>query len=201
MTVFVGAAFLFLNFFTVAQAADKAEEESSPSNSIELVGYRGGDPRLKAYFEYAMTDDIAMSLSASKSKGFGEVTVGPAYYITPELQVGVSVGVAHYATADEDKESNHKVVSGFVYYKSDAVEGELSAARYNRDPDPTWYQTYVQWSLNDNWAAGIFGEAAIGWGPRISWTFHKNMSLWVAPIVKQLGDDDHRRVGGIAVAF
>lgn len=192
---------VFAAFPLVAQAAEtQKEEESSPSNSFEVIAYRG-DVVAKLYVEHEVTENLAVYLSASKSKGFGEVTVGPAYYITPELEIGISAGVAHYATADEDKEANHRVVSGFVYYKSDAVEGELSVSRYNRDPDPTWWQTYVQMPIGGNWAAGVYGEAYIGWGPRLSWEFHKNMSLWVAPIVKQLGDDNHKLVGGIAIAF
>lgn len=189
-----------LLFTSVAQAAEVQKEEESFPNEVTVTVYRG-DVAAKLYMEHSVTDSLAVYLNASASKGFGEVTIGPAYYITPDLEVGVSVGVARYTSADEDKDSNHRVVSGFIYYKSDAAEGELSVSRYNRDPDPVWYQAYVQWPITGNWAAGVFGEALIGWGPRLSWTFHKNMSLWIAPIVKQLGDDNHRLVGGIAVAF
>lgn len=181
------------------QAADK-EEESSPSNEVAITAYRG-DVVAKLYVEHEVMENLVVYLSASKSRGFVEVTVGPAYYITPELQVGVSAGVAHYASADEEDKNNHRVVSGFVYYKSDTVEGEVSVSRYSRDPDPTWWQTYIQVPIGGNWSAGVYGEAAIGWGPRLSWAFHKNASVWFAPIAKELGDSGNKIVGGIAIAF
>ena len=187
-----------LMFFSVAQAADNKEEESSPANSLELISYRG-DVAAKLYSEHEVMENLVVYVNATKQKGFGEITVGPAYYITPELQVGVSAGVAHYASADEDAKSNHKVVSGFVYYKSDAVEGELAVARYSRDSEPWWYQAYVQVPISNNWAAGIFGEASIGWGPRLAFAPHKRVTLWLSPLIKREGDN--RLVGGIAVVF
>lgn len=185
---------------SVAQAAETKEEESSPSNSIELIGYRGG-VTAKAYLEHEVTENLVVFLSAANSKGFDEVTVGPAYYITPELQVGISAGVARYAAGNEDEKSSHSVALAFVYYKSDSVEAEVTAEKYGRDPEPWYYQTYVQWSVGGNWFAGVYGEADVGWGPRISWAFHKNASVWAAPIIEQLGDDKNKIVGGVAIAF
>ncbi len=189
-----------LMFTSVAQAADKAEEESPPSNSIELIGYRG-DVAAKIYFEHGVTENFAVSLNIWKSKGFVEVTVGPAYYITPEVEVGAGIGTSRYMADDAENESSHRVATVWGYIKNDAMEGEITVSRYASDPNPWYYQAYAQWSVGGNWSAGVYGEADVGWGPRLAFTPHKRVTLWIAPIAKKLGDDNNKVVGGVAFVF
>ena len=172
--------------------------EPLPDNEIELAGYRG-NPTLRAFFEYAVAEKVAVYLSATDAKkDFEEIAIGPAYYVTPEMEIGLSVGVARYAAADREAES-HRVVSMFGYLKNAQVEAEATGSRYGHDPEPWYYRVYVQAPFADRWSAGLYGEQDIGWGPRISWAFHRNASAWVAPILKKSGDS--ALVGGVRMSF
>ncbi len=186
---------LFVGFsFQTAQAVDEVE----PSNEVEIVAYRG-DPMIRAYLEYVITDDVAPWLSVSKSRKFGEVTVGLAYYITPEMEIGFGIGTSRYAVADDDRKSSHRVASAWWYWKSDAVESEITVSRYGNDPEPWYYRVYGQIPVTGNWFAGLYGEQGIGWGPRVSWSPAKNISVWVVPLIKKEGDN--KLVGGLQFLF
>lgn len=163
-------------------------EGSSPVNMVEYRGYRGsGDYVARAYFEKSLSENAAIFLAAAKARGFESVIVGPAYYITPDMEVGVGVGTSRYAASDEGERFSHATVSSFFYWKTDKIESEVVIEKYSRDPS-LYHYAYIQTPIFSQVSAGIFSEKDVGWGPRISWAFSKNANLWIVPIVKKTGD-------------
>ncbi|MDO8565698.1 MAG: hypothetical protein Q7S04_00740 [Candidatus Moranbacteria bacterium] len=164
-----------------AKYPEKAEEPS-PVNMLEYRSYRG-DYVARAYFEKSLTEKVAVYLSASKARGFESLTVGPAYYITPEMEIGMSIGSSRYAASNEDQKSSHGTVSSFFYWKTDRIESEVIVEKYSRDSNPWYYYAYVQTPITSGWLVGLHSEKDVGWGPRFSRAFGKNASLWIVPLV------------------
>lgn len=173
-----------------SQKMPEEEKEAAPSNELELRTYRGGsgDYLAKLYAEKSLTDEWAFFLSASKARGFEGLTVGPAYYITPEMEIGFSIGASRYASDEEESPRSHRTTSAFWYWKTDAIEAEVTVERYSRDPKPWWYNAYVQTPVTENLSLGVYSEYGVGWGPRLSYTVGKYGSIWLSPIIKRLGD-------------
>lgn len=188
-------------FLTTIDAQAGTTDVVLPSGTVRVTGYPGGDRVVELYIEQPVTKRWAGFLSATMTQGFEEVTGGPAYYITPEIFVGLSYGTARYAAADEDEKSSHAVVSGFAYWETSTFEGELTLERYRDDPDPWYYQGYLERYLTPHWSFGVYGETDVGWGPRIAWSPHDRARIWLSPILKKTGESESALVGGIQIAF
>lgn len=189
----------------VAVLPDKASAldvvDDAPSNELEVRAYRGGEPSIKLYLEKSFSDKIAVSITAFKTRGWDEATVGPVYYVTPEMSVGISIGASYYASSDEYSKSSHLTYSTFWYWKTDAVESTVTFEYYARDPKPWYYSAYLQTPITKNFSAGVFAEKTIGFGPRFTWSVNKSVSLWVVPIVKKDGDSDVSLIAGAQFLF
>lgn len=184
--------------FTSAYADEEADV---PSNEFEVRMYRGGEPTAKLYLEKSITEKVALSLVAFTTRGWDEVTVGPVYYITPEMSVSLGLGVSRYVASNAEKKNSHRTLTAMLFLKNDKVESEITIEHYACDPKPWYYNIYAQTPITDNLSVGIFGEKAVGWGPRLSWAAYKNISFWVAPILNKDRDSDISVVAGIQIAF
>lgn len=188
---------------------EKAEEkpEASLSNMIEVRGYRGGDPVVKAYFETEVAENTVAYLSVATLRGWDEVTVGLAYYLTPALEVGLGFGASWYIAAEEEKKSAHFTVSAFGYYETDweknNIEASLIVEHYARDPVAPWYyEAYFEMQVGESdWSTGVFAEKYVGWGPRLSFAPRDNIKVWFVPIVGQDGDSKVTAIFGIQYLF
>lgn len=185
----------------ITPAPTRAEESDVPSNILETRLYRGGNPSAKLYLEKSLTEELAVSLVAFKTRGWNEATIGLVYYITPEMSVGLGGGISQYAASNESTKSSHKTVSGFWYWKNDAIEAEVTVERYSRDPKPWYYNIYGQVPVSGKVSVGIFGEKYTGWGPRVSFAAHKNFTIWVSPILKKDRDSEVSLVVGAQIPF
>lgn len=183
-------------FSQAVRAGDGAEMHS---NEIEVRGFSKGAPTVRAYFEKSITDTVAVNLSAFKTRGWDEVTVGPTYYLTPEMSVGVGFGTSRYAATDETTKSAHNTASAFGFWKADVWEAEVLVERYRRDPAPWYREGYVQRQINDSVSVGLFASTERGWGPRVSYAINGNLNVWVSLLVKRVGDAT--AVAGMMVSF
>lgn len=182
--------------FTAQAQAEETETSPSPiSGSVEFIGYRG-DFAFWGYAERKVTGKAALSISAAKYKsGFQEVTFGPTYHFTPELQMGVSLGAVQYTSSD----SSRFVVSVFGSLETEHLKAEALFEKYARDPQP-YYRAYAQTPVVGNWTAGFHGEQGVGWGPRINWSINKNIDLWLAaPVIDKTGGN--QLIGGLRFLF
>ncbi len=181
------------------------ETEEPPlllTGEVEIRYHRGGQPTTKGYFEKPLTDNWGVYLSAFTTRGWDEVTVGPVYYVTPEMSVGIGVGSSRYMASDEEEKSSHPTTSAFWYLKSENWEAELLVERYKRDSvAPTYHEAYVQRKVADNLSVGIFVQSDLGWGPRISYTANKNLSFWASPIIRRSGESTTTVVIGVSISF
>lgn len=183
--VVVVLAVTLSGFSLAVQAGDG---EDAPKNEIEVRGFSRGDPTLRAYFEKAITDNLSLNLSAFKTSGWDEVTVGPTYYLTPEMSLGVGFGTSRYAASDENTKSAHNTASAYWFWKTDAWEAEVLVEHYRRDPAPWYREGYVQKRINGSVSIGLLAITDVGWGPRLSYDVNGKLSLWVSPLVKRTGD-------------
>ncbi len=183
LVVTLSAILLSCSF--VAQARDEAE---ILRNEIEVRGFYRGDPTVRGYFEKAVTENVSLNLIAFKAHGWDEVTVGPTYYITPEMSVSVGIGTSRYMASDEGEKSFHKTGSAFWFWKTDTWEAEVLVERYSRDRKPWYQEGYVQKRINNSFAVGIFAKTDGGWGPRLSYSINKNVVVWVSPLVNKTGE-------------
>lgn len=179
-----------------AQAGDGAETHR---NEIEVRGFSGGDPTARGYFEKAVADDVALALSAFKTRGWDEVTVGPTVYLTPEMSVGAGFGASRYAAGGASGKSAHRTTSAFWFWKSDAWEAEVLVERYARDPAPWYAEGYVQKQIGDRLSLGLFAQKDSGWGPRLSYAVDGNIEVWATPLAKRVGDA--AVIVGVMVSF
>lgn len=192
-------AVAFPLILTAQAQAEEAEESPSPvSGSIELIGYRG-DFAFWGYAERMVTEKLALSISAAKYKsGFQEIIFGPTFHLTPELQIGVSLGATQYTSSD----SSRLVVSVFGFLETEHLKAETLFEKYGRDPKP-YYRTYAETPvvpISEKFAIGVHGEQSVGLGPRISWSINKNINLWLAaPVIERIGGD--RLIGGLRFLF
>ncbi len=183
---------------TQVLAAEKASvvENSPISGSVEFTGSK--DFAVWLYAERKVAENLGVYINAAQFRmGFQEVTFGPAYYLTPEMQVGVSLGMAKHSSRDDTRWS----VSTFWYWKTDRVEAEATVEKHGHDP-MTYYRAYIQTPIilpSRKLAFGVYGEDGIGWGPRIAWSFGKNIDLWLAPLVERIGGNVV--VGGLRFTF
>jgi hypothetical protein len=173
----------------IARPARAAEEslskkESLISGSVEFIG--SSDSAVWLYAERKVTENWAVYINAAKfQKGFQEVTFGPTYYLKSGMQVGVSLGLARHM----DMEKSRLSVSTFWYWKTDKIEAEATVERHSRDP-VTYYRVYAQtpiMPISKKLVVGFYGEQGIGWGPRILWSFNKNVNFWLTPLVERQG--------------
>jgi hypothetical protein len=191
---------------TQVQASEKNESlapvvdaEKSPaiSGSAEFIGY-GKDFSVWLYAERKITNELALSMSAAKSKsGFQEVTFGPVYYLTSEIQIGVSLGAAQYTRLDDSR----LAISVFGYLETDNLKAEALFEKYGRDPKP-YYRVYAETPvtpISEKLAIGVHGEQYVGWGPRISWSISKNVNAWLSPLIERQGGNVI--VGGLQFTF
>ena len=183
--VFVMLAAILAGCPLAAQAGDETE---IPKNEIEVRGFVKGDPTIRGYFETTITNKVSLNLSAFKTRGWDEVTVGPMYYITPEMSAGVGFGISRYIASNENTKSTHDTVSAFWYWKTPVLEAEILVERYSRDPKPWYQEGYAQRNINDNYAVGVFAAKDIGWGPRLSYSINKNTYVWASPLVHRAGN-------------
>ena len=193
-------AFVLIAITLGVRAAENVEVEADKalSNSIELRHYRGGGQSIRAYFEKEVVKDLVVFLSASKARGFESLVIGSAYYLTPDMQVGLGFGSSRYAAAEDDTRS-HATLSGFWYWKTNQVQALVFLERYRHDPAPWYYYSYAQMRIIGDFSAGVYGETHVGWGPRVSWSLNKSIDLWAAaPINKR---SDVSAVMGIEIAF
>lgn len=191
-------AVAFPLILTAQAQAEETETSPSPiSGSVEFIGYRG-DFAFWGYAERKVTEKAALSISAAKYKtGFQEVTFGPTYHFTPELQMGVSLGATQYTSSD----SSRLVVSVFGSLETDHLKAEVLFEKYGRDPQP-YYRIYVEIPvpISEKFAIGVHGEQSVGWGPRISWSMNKNIDLWLAaPVIERTGGN--QLIGGLRFLF
>lgn len=188
---------VILSSFSLAvQASDGAE---IPKNEIEVRGFSRGDPTVRAYFEKNITDNVSLNLSAFKTRGWDEITVGPTYYVTPEMSVGVGFGTSRYVANDENTKSSHMTTSAFWFWKTNTWEAEVLVERYSRDPAPWYQEGYVQKRINSSLSVGMFVKKDSGWGPRLSYAIDENTEVWVSPLVKRVGDGV--AIVGVMVSF
>jgi hypothetical protein len=192
-------AVLAVTLSILAQAVMADDGADSLKNEIEVRGFSKGDPTVKAYFEKSITDTVALSLTAFKTRGWDEVTLGPTYYLTPDMSVGAAFGTSRYAATDENTKSAHGTASAFWFWKTDTWEAEVLVERYRRDPAPWYREGYAQRRINDGLSVGLFAKTDSGWGPRLSYSINENLNLWFVPLVKRTGDA--AAVGGMAVSF
>lgn len=176
-------------------------KDEEPNNEVELRGYRGSEPVARLYLEHPLSENVAAYISAGKSRSYAGATVGLAYYLTPEMEIGLSVGGYQYAADNEDTKSFHQTVLAFWFWKTLSIEAEVTVERYRNDPHPWYYYVYAQTPVTGSLSAGIYGEKGIGWGPRLSYSFSKGFSLWLSPIVKQDGESKATLAVGIRKAF
>jgi hypothetical protein len=204
MLVALAACASLFFFFQAAQvwAAEEekknkespAAEESPVSGAVEFTGSR--DSGVWLYAERKVAKNWAVSLSAAQyQKGFQEITFGPTYYIFPEMQVGVSLGVARYTSKDDSRLS----VSSFWYWKTDSLETEVVLERYGGHDPYLYYRIYAQTPISKKLVVGVYGEQGIGWGPRIIWPLNENIKLWLTPLVERSGGNVI--AGGIQFLF
>jgi len=172
-------------FAPAVQAGDDAEMHR---NDIEVRGFSAGEPTARGYFETAITDDVALALSAFKTRGWDEVTVGPTVYLTPEMSVGAGFGASRYAAGGENGKSAHRTASAFWFWKTDAWEAEALVERYARDPAPWYAEGYVQKRIDDRLSVGLLAQKGSGWGPRFSYAIDGNIEVWASPLVKRAGN-------------
>lgn len=187
---------------TQVQAAEiSTSEEEKTSNlvsgSVEFIG--SSDAAVWLYAERKITRNCAVYINVAKfQKGFQEVTFGPTCYLIPQaMQAGVSFGTARHM----DMESSRWAVSAFWYWKTDKIEAEATIERHGRDP-VTYYRVYAQTPvtpISEKLAVGVYGEQGIGWGPRIIWSFNKNINLWLTPLIERQGGNVV--VGGLQFTF
>jgi len=73
--------------------------------------------------------------------------------------------------------------------------------RYSRDPAPWFHEGYVQKRIYNynNLSVGIFEKKDSGWGPRFSYGLNENITVWVTPLIKKVGDAT--AILGIQVSF
>ena len=183
--IFVMLAAILASCPLAVQASDGTE---IPKNEIEVRGFIRGDPTVRGYFEKTITDNVSLNLSAFKTRGWDEVTVGPTYYITPEMSVGAGFGTSRYIASNENTKSSHNTASAFWFWKTDTWEAEVLVERYSRDPKPWYQEGYAQKRINSNLAVGMFAAKDSGWGPRLSYSINENINVWVSPLVKRVGD-------------
>lgn len=179
-----------------AQAGDEREIRR---NEIEVRGFSGGDPTARGYFEKAVTDDVALALSAFKTRGWDELTVGPTVYLSPEMSVGAGFGASRYAAGGASGRSSHRTTSAFWFWKSDTWEAEVLVERYARDPAPWYAEGYAQKRINDRLSVGLFAQKGSGWGPRLSYAVDTNIAVWASLLAKRVGDGF--AVVGVMVSF
>ena len=193
-------AFVLMAVTLCVRAAENVEVETdkAPSNSIEVRHYRGGGLSIKAYFEKEVVKDLVAHLIASKARGFESLIIGSAYYLTPDMEVGLGFGSSRYAAANDDKRA-HGTLSGFWYWKTNQVQALVYLERYRRDPAPWYYYSYAQKRIIGDFSAGIYGETRVGWGPRVNWSLNKNIDLWAAVPINNRSDIS--AVIGIEIAF
>lgn len=177
---------------------EKTEEKGSlVSGSVEVIGSK--DTGVWVYAERKVARDWGFFINAVKyQKGFQEVTFGPTYYITKELQVGVSLGAARNTSSDDSR----LFISAFGYLETNNLKAEIILERFARDSqDISYYRFYFQTPtpISDKLAFGVYGEKSVGWGPRISWSFNKNVNLWLSPLIERQGGNVV--VGGIQFTF
>jgi hypothetical protein len=185
-----------LSLVFTAQA--QAEEQSPVSGSVELIGYQG-DFAFWGYAERKVTEKWAVSISAAKYKsGFQEITFGPTFHPTPELQVGISLGAAQYTRSDNSR----LAISVFGSLETDNLKAEALFEKYGRDPQP-YYRIYAQTPvapISEKLAVGVHGEQGVGWGPRISWSMNKNIDMWLAaPVIDKTAGN--QLIGGLRFSF
>lgn len=183
------------------RAAEDVEvaKDKMPSNSTELRHYRGGGQLFKAYFEKEIVKDLAVHLIANKARGFEGLTIGPAYYLTRDMEIGLGFGSSRYAAANEADKRLHGTLSAWWYWKTNQVQAEVTLERYRHDPKPWYYYSYAQIPITGNFSAGIYGETDVGWGPRVSWSLNKNSNIWAAVPIKKRSDKS--AVIGIEITF
>jgi hypothetical protein len=179
-----------------AQARDEAE---TLRNEIEVRGFHGGDPTVRAYLEKAITDNFSLNFTAFTTRGWDEVTLGPTYYVTPEMSLAVGMGASRYIASNESAKSSHQTASAFWFWKTDTWEAEVLVERYSRDPKPWYQEGYAQKHINGGLSVGVFAKKDSGWGPRLSYDFNRNIAVWASPLVKRTGDSI--AVLGVKVSF
>jgi len=192
------------NQLTVPVATEASKSDSVDdvkNNRIEIRTHHGGKPSIEAYMQKSFSDNVVVSVDMFKTHGWDELTIGPAYYITPEMVVGVGVGIAYYASWESNNKSSHLMYSAFWSWETDTVESEVTVEYYYSYPKSWHYSAYLQTPITENFSAGFFIEKAIGFGPRLSWSVNKTVNLWVTPIIKKDGESNISLIAGVQFLF
>lgn len=181
-------AILFAIVLHSAHAEEGKSDETELANFIELVQYRGGDSEAIFCFEKELGNDFAVDISGAITRGLKEFAVSTAYYLTPQMEVGIGLGMSQYASATEDVASFHQLISSFYYWKTEKVETSVVVQNYARDPKPWYGKAYTQFKVTDNFLVGAYTETGVGAGPRVSYAFSKNVNVWAIPLIKRRGN-------------
>ncbi|MGK2848826.1 MAG: hypothetical protein ACSLEX_02040 [Minisyncoccota bacterium] len=176
------------------------KEESWFSGSLQTTRYGQDYQPWEVYGEGELTEKLSGTVDIITAHGYTEVTAGLAYYITPNFEVGLSVGGARYLSDTDNNESIHRTIAGFVYLATDKTVTEVTVEHYADDTNPWYYQAYTEYAISDDVMVGVYGEKGPGIGPRVSWSPGEHVSLWMAvPLVDS--DTETSMVGGIRITF
>lgn len=176
-----------------------AEEPSQPSTVIDVRAYGGSEVIVRGYSEKKLTEKAAVYLDVAKSRSFEELTLGPAYYLTPDVEVGVSLGVSRFSPREDAEKSWHPTVSAFFYCLRSDLEASAMVEHYGDDLDPWYWCVYAHTPVTGRISAGFHAESGVGVGPLISWSAARHVMLFVAPILWR--DSDTHLIVGSQLSF
>lgn len=150
---------------------------------------------VSVYMEIPVTSNVSFWASVSRDSTFRGTYLGFAKK-QGDWQIALGGGFVRY------DDMNHFVINPWMSYSNESYEGYLHAEYYHNDSDnPWWYKGYLEKKFGD-FGFGIYGEAGLGLGPRLSWKATPNLKFWVTTPVVYM--PEHGKIGvlaGVVISF
>ncbi|MCF7815704.1 MAG: hypothetical protein K9M10_01260 [Candidatus Pacebacteria bacterium] len=182
------------------QKFDDTLNEASPYVEIVMKTRRGKDPAnslndVSAYVEFPLTATLSLWVTGTDDETFKGTYVGLARKFG-NWQVALGGGSVVYG------DTRHNVINPWILYSTDSYEAYLHAEYYGKESDNRWWYKAFADKKFGNTSFGLYGEAGVGIGPRLSWQVTKNLKFWVmVPVALQPNEGKIKFMAAAVVMF
>jgi hypothetical protein len=131
-------------------------------------------PQVDGLLSHQYSEKLGISLWFQKSKNYGQVYVGPTYYLAPWIQVGGELGL--------EQADNPARVAGFVYAAKNRFSF-LSVQEYGGSG--YWRKYELMATVTKTLSVGIVEQSFDGVGPRVEVKLPKTpILIWGAVLTR-----------------
>lgn len=168
--------FVFATFVVVTTAEAQTYLWVEPQVALEKSANQveTGEHFANVSFGHQWSPKLGIWLQSAHGNLWGETAMGPSFSLTPELQVGVGVGIEHF----EPKPLRLRLNAYYDHERS----GSFVYIQYDFGKDSSWIWADAT-AMHKQFGLGVLLQMPdAGIGPKFEVRAGQHLGFWVAPV-------------------